>query len=362
MKNILPEAKKLQLCGVTKRIGGFSLQEISLEIGPGEYFVVLGPTGAGKTVLLEVVAGIHFVDAGEIWYGGVNITARPPEQRRFGFVYQDYVLFPHLNVKQNIAFGAKVNYRLKNGLEKKVEEIAALLGITHLLRRFPGTLSGGEQQRVALARALVTEPRVLLLDEPLAALDPRNREALQQELRQLHKITGTITLQVTHDFEEAFFLADRIAVLDGGRLLQVGPPAEIFARPRSAATARFVGAENIFTGEIICRDGKKYVRLNGALLEVNTGLSGPVGFCVRPEDILLSDSPQPGNCLRGKILSFSAKGLFFKVTIDAGEKLFVLVAKREGDKLALSPGREVYCSVPPAAINIFREMPAGPGN
>ncbi|MCL6446623.1 MAG: ATP-binding cassette domain-containing protein [Armatimonadetes bacterium] len=302
MRNSLPEAGKLRLSGVTKKIGGFSLQDISLEVAPGEYFVVLGPTGAGKTVLLETVAGIHSVDAGEIWFDGVNITAWPPEQRRFGFVYQDYVLFPHLNVKQNIAFGARVNRWSKNGLEKKIEDIAALLGISHLLRRFPGTLSGGEQQRVALARALVTEPQILLLDEPLAALDPRNREALQQELRQLHKIAGTLTLQVTHDFEEAFFLADRIAVLDGGRLLQVGPPEEIFARPRSAAAARFVGAENIFTGEIICRDGKKFVRLDGALLEVNTGLSGPVGFSVRPEDILLNNSPQPGNCLRGKIL------------------------------------------------------------
>ncbi|MBC7326225.1 MAG: ATP-binding cassette domain-containing protein, partial [Moorella sp. (in: Bacteria)] len=249
----------MRLFRITKKTGEFQLRDISLEVLPGEYFVILGPTGAGKTVLLEVIAGMHAPDAGEIWLGEENITAWPPEKRRFGFVYQDYALFPHINVRENIVFGLK-NKKLPPGeINRELEAVISLLGIAHLLQRFPYTLSGGEQQRVALARALIMKPRVLLLDEPLSALDPCTKEMLQQELKGLHQLTGTLTIHVTHDFEEAFFLADRVGIIEQGCLLQVGPAEEVFTRPRTAAVARFVGAENIYKGEIILRGGRKYV-------------------------------------------------------------------------------------------------------
>jgi len=207
---------KLTLEGIAKKLGDFSLKEISLEVKPGEYFVILGPSGAGKTVLLEILAGIYPPDQGKIWLGERDITHWPPEKRRFGFVYQDHALFPHPTVEGNIGFGLR-DSRL-NPLQRKQEirETADLLGIAHLLSRQPHTLSGGESQRVALARALITRPPVLLLDEPLSSLDPPTREILQQELKRLHLIFGSIFIHVTHDFEEAFFLGERIGVLMGG--------------------------------------------------------------------------------------------------------------------------------------------------
>ncbi|GEA13792.1 MAG: molybdate transport system ATP-binding protein [Moorella sp. (in: firmicutes)] len=345
--------RSLRLFRITKKIGEFQLRDISLEVFPEEYFVILGPTGAGKTVLLEVIAGMHAPDAGEIWLGEENITAWPPEKRRFGFVYQDYALFPHINVRENIVFGLK-NKKLPPGeIKRELEAVASLLGIAHLLRRLPYTLSGGEQQRVALARALIMKPRVLLLDEPLSALDPCTKETLQQELKRLHRFTGTLIVHVTHDFEEALYLGDRIGVLMGGGLLQVGSPEEIFTRPRTAAVARFVGVENIYYSDIILRGGRKYVTLGGALLQVETQLTGRAGFSVRPEHILVSSLPRPGNCLPGKVLAVYPRGLLTRVIIDAGERLVALVVAREDKGCSLSPGSTVYCTIPPAAINVF---------
>ncbi|BCV21659.1 ABC transporter ATP-binding protein [Moorella sp. Hama-1] len=352
MKERLPGCS-LRLSGIVKRIGEFQLRDISLEFFPGEYFVILGPTGAGKTVLLEVIAGMHAPDAGEIWLGGKNITAWPPEKRRFGFVYQDYALFPHLNVRENIVFGLK-NKKLPPGqMERELDAVVALLGIDRLLPRFPYTLSGGEQQRVALARALIMKPEVLLLDEPLSALDPCTKEMLQQELKRLHQLTGTLIIHVTHDFEEALYLGNRIGVIMGGSLLQVGSPEEIFTRPRSAAVARFVGAENIYHSEIFLRDGRKYVSLGEALLQVETDLTGRAGFSIRPEHILVNSLPHSGNCLPGKVLAVYPRGLLARVIIDAGERLVALVVTREDKGYSLAPGSAVYCSIPPAAINVF---------
>ncbi|MGI9862472.1 ATP-binding cassette domain-containing protein [Moorella naiadis] len=352
MREGLP-APSLRLSRISKKMGEFQLRDISLEISTGEYFVILGPTGAGKTILLEVIAGMHAPDAGGIWLGEENITAWPPEKRCFGFVYQDYALFPHLNARENIVFGLK-NKKLPPGeINRELEAVVSLLGIDHLLRRLPHTLSGGEQQRVALARALIMRPGVLLLDEPLAALDPRTKEALQQELKRLHRLIGTLIIHVTHDFEEALYLGDRVGVMMGGGLLQVGSPEEIFTRPRTAAVARFIGAENIYPSEIILHGGRKCVSLGGVLLQVETDLTGRIGFSVRPEHILVSNLPQPGNCLPGKVLAVYPRGLLARVIIDAGERLVAQVVTRGDRGFSLAPGSTVYCSIPPAAINVF---------
>ncbi|NPV30079.1 MAG: ATP-binding cassette domain-containing protein [Firmicutes bacterium] len=351
-----PPGFSLRLSRVTKKLGAFQLRDISLEIHPGEYFVILGPTGAGKTLLLEIIAGMHSPDAGEVWLGGENITTWPPEKRRFGFVYQDYVLFPHLNVRENIVFGLKNRRLPRIQIKKELDYVAALLGIAHLLERFPATLSGGEQQRVALARALITKPRILLLDEPLSALDPCTKEMLRCELKRLHRNTGTLTIHVTHDFEDAIFLGERVGVMAGGCMLQVGAPDDVFARPRTEMVASFVGAENIFRSEIVVRGGKKYVVLGQTMLLVETDLVGRVGFSIRPEHVLVSTTPQNENCLPGKVLAVYPKGLLARVIIDVGgESLVALVVVRENNHCSLDPGDIVFCSIPPTAINVFSQ-------
>jgi molybdopterin-binding protein len=190
-------------------LGDFLLQNINLDIEPGEYFIVLGPTGAGKTVLLESIAGLYPVLEGEVWIGDKEITNLSPEKREIGIVYQDQVLFPHLSVEKNIAFGLKMRKCPKNEAKAKIDAIVEVVGISHLLKRSPATLSGGEKQKVALARALVTEPKVLLLDEPLSALDPETRERMQGELREMHRKVVVTIIHVTHDFEEAIRLSLR---------------------------------------------------------------------------------------------------------------------------------------------------------
>lgn len=206
------------------------MQDICLEIGMGEYFVILGATGSGKTVLLETLAGMYVPDQGKIVHDGLEISFLAPEARRIGFVYQDYALFPHLTVKGNILFGLKQRKLAKRTLEEKLEKMLQLFDIAHLLKQYPATLSGGEKQRVALARALVTEPRILLLDEPLSALDPQTKENILPQLRDWHQRLGMLTLHVTHDYKEAALLADRIGIMERGKLEKVGRPAEIFGK------------------------------------------------------------------------------------------------------------------------------------
>jgi len=209
-------------------LGDFVLKDINLTVNKGEYFIILGPTGAGKTVLLESIAGLYPIKSGGIWLKGKEVTRTAPEKRGISIVYQDHALFPHLSVKDNIIFGLRLHKWASHDIATTLSEIAGLLGISHLLPRKPNTLSGGEQQKVALARALSIQPQVLLLDEPLSALDPESREGVQQELRQIHNELKVTTIHVTHDFEEAIALGERIAVLGEGYVKQIGTPEEIF--------------------------------------------------------------------------------------------------------------------------------------
>ena len=220
-------------------LGDFELEGIDLDIQKGEYFIILGPTGAGKTVLLESIAGIYPLKGGKIWLDGREVTRFPAEKRRIGFVYQDYVLFPHLSVKENISFSLKLRKERGEEVEEKVSRMAELLRISHLLGRNPATCRKGDQQKVALARALIIEPNLLLLDEPLSAVDPQNRQDLQREIKRIHHKLGVTTIHVTHDFEEAISLGDRIAVLGEGKLRQVGTAEQIFCYPESEFVAQF---------------------------------------------------------------------------------------------------------------------------
>jgi len=241
----------LILDNISLRLGNFSLNNFSLKTEQGEYLVLLGPTGTGKTVLLETIAGLHRPSEGTIFLAGQDITRMAPEQRRLGVVYQEYALFPHLNVADNIGFGLRVQGLRSEKIRREVTEMAAFLGIDQLLQRLPETLSGGEQQRVALARALVLRPRILLLDEPLSALDRMTRERFLEELKQMHRKLGITILHITHDLGEACYLAERIAVLRNGVLLQTASPNRIMARPKNRFVAELVGHRNFLRARVI---------------------------------------------------------------------------------------------------------------
>jgi len=235
----------IQIKNLCVDLGDFLLRDINLNVVAGEYFVILGPTAAGKTVLLESIAGLYPLKSGEIWLRGKEVTRLSPERRGISIVYQDHALFPHLSVAENITFGLKLHRHPDQELTEVLNWLSHLLEIAHLLDRRPDTLSGGEKQKVALARALSVKPEVLLLDEPLSALDPETREGVQRELRQLHNQLKITTIHVTHDFEEAVALGDRIAVLGDGCIHQTGTPDEIFRRPNSEFVDRFAMARNI---------------------------------------------------------------------------------------------------------------------
>lgn len=344
----------IELRHVEKRLGTFHLRDIDLTVQNGEYFILLGATGTGKTVLLETIAGMHRLDRGEVWFNGEDLTPLPPEQRGVGFVYQDYALFPHLTLEQNIAFGLRLREKDKKKRRERVHEIATLFGIDHLLDRRPATLSGGEQQRAAIARALIVKPRILLLDEPLSALDPRSKESFRRELRRAHRLLKPTVIHVTHDFTIAFGLADRIGVMHDGTIVQVGTPAEVFRHPVSRTMAEFVGMENIFPGrvqgdEVVIGEG---IAIN-ALLD---GRFGDVTAAVRPEDVLLSrerlDS-SARNSFRGTVVDISTEGVLARVTVDVGVPLVSLITVRSLEEFGLAPGLSVWATFKSASVHVM---------
>jgi len=335
----------------------FQLRRINLHIRAGEYFVILGPTGAGKTVLLETIAGLFEHSKGHILLDGEDVSLAPPERRGVGFVYQDYALFPHLSVADNVAFGLKLRGVDGAGVGERVNAMSEMLDIKHLLHRRPSTLSGGEQQRTALARALVVEPRLLLLDEPLSALDPETREGLRRELGRVQRQLATTTIHVTHDFEEAVALGDRIAVMNEGLIVQVGSPEEIFRKPASKFVARFVGVRNIFPGTARQgEDGHGMLSLDGVEFLVVTDLEGPVHGSVRPEDILISEGPlvsSAQNSFAGRVTSIADRGAIVWVTVHVPPEFTCMITRRSLEEMELEEGMEVHISFKSAAVHVF---------
>jgi len=338
-------------------LGDFQLQDINLMVDEGEYFIVLGPTGAGKTVLLESIAGLYPVKSGQIWLRGKVVTRLEPEKRNISIVYQDHVLFPHLSAGENILFGLKLQHRPKQELNETLDWLSHLLGIAHLMDRSPDTLSGGERQKVALARALSTKPEVLLLDEPLSALDPESREGVQKELRQLHDQLRVTTIHVTHDFEEAIALGDHIAVLGDGCIKQVGTPEQIFHQPNSEFVARFALARNIFAGEVVEReDGGVVFRTEGTELAVVTDLRGKFHASVRPEDILVSPEPlrsSARNSFCGTITRIADRGSTLYLTVNLPPDFICLVTRRSLEEMGLAEGQRVYITFKASAVHVF---------
>jgi len=292
-----------------------AVHDLSLEIASGELLALLGPSGSGKTTLLRLIAGIELADTGKVLFGGEDTSRVPIQERQIGFVFQNYALFRHMRVIDNIAFGLKVRKRQNrpSGTEIRARalELLDLVQLTGLDQRFPHELSGGQRQRVALARALAIEPRVLLLDEPFGALDAQVRKELRAWLKELHRRTGHTTLFVTHDQQEALELADRVVVMNAGRIEQVGTPAEIYDTPATAFVFRFVGEAN----QIALPIGGGHITLPGGQRLSVSGADGDAAeMFFRPHDVRLAEPGRSG--LRGRVLSKTRSGLVARVVVE----------------------------------------------
>ncbi|MCC5657780.1 ABC transporter ATP-binding protein [Nostoc sp. XA010] len=299
---------------------------IDLDIRQGEFFSILGPSGCGKTTTLRLIAGFEIADAGKVLIQGQSMTNVPPYRRPVNTVFQSYALFNHLNVWNNIAFGLRLKKIPNAKIEARVEEALKLVKMESLRSRFPNQLSGGQQQRVALARALVNRPTVVLLDEPLGALDLKLRKEMQVELSNLHKDLGVTFVMVTHDQEEALCLSDRIAVMNQGKIEQVGTPSQIYERPCTSFVADFIGDTNLFSGEIVAVDSSniKISTKTGLSIVISRAedtpseLSQPVVVCVRPEKIQLSLYPPnlPTNCFEGRLVNVMYLGTHVNYVVE----------------------------------------------
>ncbi|ACV69103.1 ABC transporter ATP-binding protein [Desulfohalobium retbaense] len=337
----------LEIRGLSKDLGEFSLKEVDLDLETGTYLAVIGPTGAGKTILLECLVGFYLPEAGHILLEGEDITRCRPEHRHIGIVYQDFALLPHMDVRRNIGYGLRRRLRGET-LDNRVREMAEVLRIDHLLHRAPGTLSGGEKQRVALARSLIVKPRLLLMDEPFSALDPRTRRKLRRLLRRVIKETGTTVIHVTHDLDDVWSLADEVAFLRHGQLVQSGTVQEVMQRPRRRCVADFLGI-NLFHGQV--RDRRDGVcRIQAGEMElVSTDRAQPgeeVRVAIRPEQVILAERCEgpvsTRNVLTCNVVDiFPENGVYLVELERGGSHLSAVVTYDALQDLRLAPGSAV---------------------
>lgn len=341
----------IEVRGLSIRLGEFSLRQIDLRIESGSYGVVLGPTGAGKTVLLECIVGLHQPDSGRVLLDGADVTHTPPERRRVAYVPQDYCLFPHLTVFENIAFGLRLRRQPAPLVAERVEQLAALLRIETLLGRRPLNLSGGEKQRIALARALAIEPRVLLLDEPLAAVDERTRERLTGELKSIQRELSATIIHVCHNFEEALALADTLAVFCDGEIRQAGPPDDVFHRPNSEFVARFMGCSNLLRGSVLAAEGGVFVA-DELRLELPGAPPGEATLVIRPEEIVVGgpgEFPEPAT-----VLETTPAQRYVRLRLRAaGHELEAVCRPADARRLQLAPGSTVSVALPPERCHLL---------
>ena len=341
----------IEVQGVSKFFGEkVALDNINLNVKKGEFVTILGPSGCGKTTLLRLIAGFQTASEGEIRISGKEITQTPPHMRPVNTVFQKYALFPHLNVFDNIAFGLKLKKTPKQLIEKKVKSALKMVGMTDYEDRDVDSLSGGQQQRVAIARAIVIEPDVLLLDEPLAALDLKMRKDMQMELKEMHQKLGITFVYVTHDQEEALTLSDTIVVMSEGKIQQIGTPMDIYNEPTNAFVADFIGESNILNGTMI-KDGE--VTFAGHTFECvdkGFGENMPVDVVIRPEDIYIFDVSDAAQ-LKGKVTSCIFKGVHFEMLVQTEEGFELMVQ----DYHSFEAGREVGLLVKPFDIHVMKK-------
>ncbi|WP_120500096.1 ABC transporter ATP-binding protein [Roseovarius sp. EL26] len=338
-----------------KRYGDFTaLKTISLSIKDNEFFTLLGPSGCGKTTLLRMIAGFENVTEGEIFLYGEEIENLPPYKRPVNTVFQNYALFPHMTILDNVAFGLEMRGSSKSDARKRAGEVLELVQLSQFAARKPSQLSGGQQQRVALARALAPQPKVLLLDEPLSALDLKLRKAMQIELKHLQRETGITFIFVTHDQEEALTMSDRIAVMSAGELQQLGEARDIYERPRNMFVADFIGETNLLEvsvdkiehGRAICHLGGGHELTCNAVDEIGAGST--VHMSVRPERMFMSDAPTESESLKGTVKEniYIGTDLSTVVTLAEGPDFIVRTSNSDrGNKRIFEPGSEIYVNM-----------------
>lgn len=340
-----------------KSVGAFTLKDISLEVDEGQYFVLLGPTGAGKSLLLDVVSGLLKADSGRIFLRGVDVTAMPPEGRSIGYMFQQPSLFPHLTVEDNILYGLKRKGMSRQQMKRRLSELADVFGINHLLNRKIKGLSGGEAQKVSFARTLAPYPELLLLDEPLSSLDPTTSNLMIEKIKSLRKDFMKTTIHVTHDFDEAMALAERIGVLNEGELVQTGSPEEIFRKPKSEFVAKFSLARNVFMTEIADAEGGVGVGMVGkARIYSVTKKRGKCYLSVRPEDVIISRgeiSTSALNTFRGNVVKIERKGSVVFVSVDVPPVFVSMITYRSLNEMGLREGDSVTIAFKASAVWVF---------
>jgi iron(III) transport system ATP-binding protein len=363
------DAPFLEIVGVTKKFGEFTaLENVSLQVHEGELVCFLGPSGCGKTTLLRAIAGLDFQTSGRILQRGVEISFLPPTERDFGIVFQSYALFPNLTVAKNIGYGLVSRKMGRRAIRGRVAELLELVGLPESGGKYPAALSGGQQQRVALARALATSPGMLLLDEPLSALDAKVRVHLRHEIKELQRKLGVTTIMVTHDQEEALSMADRIVVMNQGVIEQVGTPTEIYREPQSLFVADFVGEMNHLSGEAA---GPNSVRLGAVTLisrphGLNSGTRGTIS--IRPEDVVphgpdgrSPDAPGDGdddqNAFDGTIKEMEFLGSYWRARITGemldGNSLIADFSMNAVRRMSLAEGKTIRVELPPDRLRLF---------
>ena len=330
-----------------------AVRDCHLTVRRGEMVALLGPSGCGKTTLLNVIAGFEACDSGDLWLRGVSLRDIPPNHRNIGIVFQSYALFPHMTTAGNIGYGLRIRRMPSNVIRERVAEVVSLLKLDGLEDRYPSELSGGQQQRVAVARALAVRPVMLLLDEALSALDKNLREQMQVELSILLRQLGITTIIVTHDQREAFTIADRIAVMSDGQILQIGTPQEIYSDPKSSFVLEFVGSANVLKGVMETAGSESVVRADcGLVLSVPSSLSlsrgQRVNIYVRAEDIVLSSRPTPVHANNPGIVSLARfMGATQRHAIDLGNEQVVLDSRSNEASARFEVGNQVFIDIAP---------------
>ena len=345
----------IRLDNISVYLPDFSMENIDLTIEKGEFFTLLGPTGSGKTLLLESIAGLVPLSEGRIEVQGRDVTGLPPEKRGISLVYQDHALFPHMTVRQNILYGMRFQKNGQKNSGQQIEFLIRQLGIDHLLNRFPSHLSGGERQRTALARALAVQPQILLLDEPLSSLDPNFREEIREMISRLHQQTGVTVLLVTHDFTEAHSLGQRAAIIHSGCLEQIGSIQTVFYRPATPFVADFVGMKNFFSATIKDRQA---VFGGDFSLHINSSSDSPKQYvAVRPEHVHIHTTPvdaEGGNCFKGEIIRIIHQGFYSEIEVAAfGLRWRAVMLVNDVLEKKLAPGQPVFLEVDSEDIHLM---------
>ena len=339
-----------------KRYGDFTaLHGVSLNIEKGEFFTLLGPSGCGKTTLLRMIAGFNSIEGGDFYFGENRINDVPAHKRDIGMVFQNYAIFPHLTVEENVAYGLKARKVDKKEIDRRVKEALELVQIAQLASRKPSELSGGQQQRVALARAFVIEPSVLLMDEPLSNLDAKLRVQMRSIIKKLQRRLGITTIYVTHDQEEALAISDRIAVMNQGRVMQVGTPSEIYAKPENPFVAGFIGVSNFLNCDVTkCKNGVAKVSIKGELdidVPVRKDYTGKAQLSARPEQLFFSEAGMPGKVM---FSTFLGDFIEYEVELFDGQTLIINEYTKDTAKVH-EVGEKVFISFDATRISLYNE-------